>query len=138
MWKLARFSLAAAAVTFGSLCTTSVFSQHKVPTVGILWHAANLEEEMVMFRPFSEGMLIGHVEGRNVIYDHTFVDENYDRFRARAQELVDRKVDVILASVPVAASAARGVTTTIPIVFAASGDPVKGGLVESFGGRAAA
>ena len=72
--------------------STSVFSQHKVPTVGILWHAANLEEEMVMFRPFSEGMReLGYGEGRNVIYDHTFVDENYDRFQARAQELVDGK-----------------------------------------------
>ena len=85
-----------------------------------------------MFRPFSEGMRdLGYVEGRNVIDDHTFVDENYDRFQARAQESVDRKVDVILASVPAAASAARRVTTIIPIVFAASGDPVKGGLVES-------
>ena len=56
VWKIARFSLAAVAVTLGSLCATSVLSQHKVPMVGILWHAANLEEEMVMFRPFSEGM----------------------------------------------------------------------------------
>ena len=134
MWKIARFSLIAAAVTFGPLCATSAFGQHtkKVWTVCILWHAANLEEEMVMFRPFSEGMReLGYVEGQNVVYDHTFVDENYDRFQARAQELVDRKVDVILASVPAAASAARDVTTTIPIVFAVSGDPVKLGLVES-------
>jgi putative ABC transport system substrate-binding protein len=132
--KIAKFSLVAAALTFGSLCATSAFSQHtrKVWTVGILWHAANLEEEMVMFRPFSEGMReLGYVEGRNVVYHHTFVDENYDRFQARARELVNRKVDVILASVPAAASAARGVTTTTPIVFAASGDPVKGGLVQS-------
>jgi ABC-type uncharacterized transport system substrate-binding protein len=124
VWKIARFSLVAAAITVGSLCATSAFSQHtrKVWTVGILWHAANLEEEMVMFRPFSEGMReLGYVEGQNVVYDHTFVDENYDRFQARARELVNRKVDVILASVPAAASAARGVTTTIPIVSPANG-----------------
>src|SRR5262245_12556489 len=91
----------------------------KVWKVGILWHAANLAEEQVMFGPFSEGMRdLGYVEGRNVIYDHTFVDENYDLFPARAQELVNRRVDVILASVPAAATAAARLTKTIPIVFA--------------------
>jgi len=85
-----------------------------------------------MFGPFSEGMReLGYVEGRNVIYDHTFVDEKYDLFRMRAQELVDRKADIILASVPAAAAAAGGITKTIPIVFATSGDPVKVGLAAS-------
>src|SRR5262245_58990916 len=61
----------------------------------------------------------------------TIVDENYDRFGARAQELIDRKVDVILASVPQAAAVAGRLTKTIPIVFATSGDPVKLGLVQN-------
>src|SRR5262245_21246805 len=82
-------------------------SRQQSRKVGILWHAANLAEEQVMFGPFSEGMReLGYVEGRNVIYDHTFVDENYDLFRARAQELISRKADLILASVPAAALAA--------------------------------
>jgi putative ABC transport system substrate-binding protein len=118
---------------------TALSSQHalsqgsrKVWTIGILWHAANLPEEQVMFGPFSEGMRdLGYVEGRNVVYDHTFVDENYDRFEARAQELIDRKVDVILASVAAAAAVAGKLTKSIPIVFAASGDPVTLGLVKS-------
>jgi putative ABC transport system substrate-binding protein len=100
--------------------------------VGILWHAANLQEEKVMFGPFSEGMRdLGYVEGRNVVYDHTFVNEKYNRFEARAQELIDRKVDVILASVAAAAAVAGKLTKSIPIVFAGSGDPVKLGLVKS-------
>jgi putative ABC transport system substrate-binding protein len=115
------------------LASSTAFAQDKkLWKVGILWHAANLEEEMVMFEPFAQGMReLGYVEGRNVIFDHTFVDENYDRFEARASELVHRKVDIILASVPAAAAAANRVTKTIPIVFASSGDPVKLGLVES-------
>src|SRR5262245_16651210 len=85
-----------------------------------------------MFGPFSEGMRdLGYVEGRNVVYDHTFVDENYDRFEARARELIDRRVDVILASVAAAAAVAGKLTKSIPIVFASSGDPVKLGLVKS-------
>jgi len=104
----------------------------KVWKVGILWHAANLPEEQVMFGPFSEGMRdLGYVEGRNVIYDHTFVDENFDLFEARAQELINRKVDIILASVAAAAAAAGKLTKSMPIVIATSGDPVKLGLVKS-------
>ena len=74
---------------------------------------------------------LGYVEGRNIKYYHTFVDEKYDRFPANAQQLVEQKVDVIMASVANAAAAAAKLTNTIPIVFAASGEPVKAGLVES-------
>ena len=106
--------------------------QTRIWKVGILWHAANLSEEQVMFGPFSQGMReLGYVEGRNVVYDHTFVDEKYELFHSRAQELVSRQVDIILASVPAAAAAASRLTQTIPIVFATSGDPVKLGLVAS-------
>jgi putative tryptophan/tyrosine transport system substrate-binding protein len=101
-------------------------------TVGILWHAANLEGEMVMYQPFADGMrALGYVEGHNVNFDHTFVDEKYERFPANAQQLIDRKVDIIMASVPDAAKTAAELTKTIPIVFATSGDPIKTGLVAS-------
>jgi putative tryptophan/tyrosine transport system substrate-binding protein len=104
----------------------------KVWKVGLLWHAANLEEEAVMFGPFAQGMReLGYVEGQNLILEHTFVDEKYNLFQARAEELLSRKVDLILASVAAAASAAAKLTKTVPIVFATSGDPVKLGLVES-------
>jgi putative tryptophan/tyrosine transport system substrate-binding protein len=100
--------------------------------VGILWHAANLQEEMAMYQPFVGGLLdLGYVEGRSIRFYHTFADENYDRFQANAQELVAQRVDIIMASTADAAAAAAKVTRAIPIVFAASGDPVKAGLVES-------
>ena len=121
------------ALAFVAFPLSEVLAQeHRLGRVGILWHAANLAEEQVMFGPFSEGMReLGYVEGRNVIYYHTFVDEKYELFQTRAQELVDRRVDVILASVPAAAAAAGKLTKTIPIVFATSGDPVKVGLVAN-------
>jgi putative ABC transport system substrate-binding protein len=105
----------------------------KVWKVGILWHAGNLEEEAVMAGPLTQGLReLGYVEGRNLILEHTFVDEKFDLFPARAQELLDRKVDLILASVAPAAVAAAKLTKEVPIVFASSaGDPVKFGLVES-------
>ena len=60
--------------------------------------------------PFRSIVEAGALKGRNVIYDHTFVDENYDRFEARAQELIDRKVDLMLASVAAAATTAGRLT----------------------------
>jgi putative ABC transport system substrate-binding protein len=130
--SLGIFALVALAL--GALTASDACGQgaKQVWKVGILWHAAGPEEEAVMFRPFIEGMReLGYIEGHNLLLDQTYVDEHYERFQARAQELVDRKVDLILASVPAAAAAARRVTQTIPIVFATSGDPVKLGLVES-------
>jgi putative tryptophan/tyrosine transport system substrate-binding protein len=126
--------IALAALALGTLVLPDALGQaaKKSWKVGILWHAAGPEEEEVMFRPFVEGMReLGYVEGHNLILDQTYVDEHYERFQTRAQELVERQVDLILASVPAAAAAARRVTHTIPIVFATSGDPVKLGLVES-------
>jgi putative tryptophan/tyrosine transport system substrate-binding protein len=105
---------------------------NKIWKVGILWHAGTPEEEAIMFRPLVEGLReLGYVEGRNLVFEHTYVNEDYSRFTDKAQELIDRKVDIILASVAPAALAANKLTKAIPIVFATSGDPVKIGLVDS-------
>ena len=104
----------------------------KIWKVGILWHAADPQGEGPMYQAFTEAMReLGYVEGHNVKYYHTFVDEKYDRFPANAQRLVEQKVDVIMASVANAAAVAAKLTNTIPIVFATSGEPVKAGLVQS-------
>ena len=54
-----------------------------------------------------------------------------DRLPALAQELVDRKPDLIVVSSPQPSRAAKNATSTIPIVFLAVADPVRVGLVES-------
>jgi putative ABC transport system substrate-binding protein len=134
MGIMSKRLVSAAAVMVGLATPCGSWSQdaRKVWRVGILWHASTLEQEEAFFRPFAEGMReLGYVEGRNVFYDHTFVDEKYDRFAARTQELVDRRADIIVASIAAAAIGARKVTTSIPVVFATAGDPVKVGLAES-------
>jgi putative tryptophan/tyrosine transport system substrate-binding protein len=74
----------------------------------------------------------GFVEGRSVTFEYRFADGQYGRLPTLAAELVRRPVDLILAQAPPAALAAKGVTTTIPIVFVVGVDPVAAGLVASF------
>jgi putative tryptophan/tyrosine transport system substrate-binding protein len=74
---------------------------------------------------------LGYVDGRNVTMFWRFVEGKTERFPALAIELVELKVDVIVASGTQAARAAKQATSTIAIVMTTSAYPDKIGLVES-------
>jgi putative ABC transport system substrate-binding protein len=74
----------------------------------------------------------GYEAGKTVAIEFRWAEGHYDRLPALAAELVDRKVDVIVAqggSSPTIA--AKKATATIPIVFITGGDPLADGLVTS-------
>ena len=76
---------------------------------------------------------LGYVEGQNLEIEWRFADGKYDRLPNLAAELVQKKVEVIVAATTPPALAAQLATTTIPIVAVAVGDPVESGLVASLG-----
>ena len=75
---------------------------------------------------------MGFVEGQNVDILYRWANDEYDRLPALAADLVRSKVTVIASmGGNVSSFAAKAATTTIPIVFHGSLDPVKAGLVAS-------
>ena len=74
---------------------------------------------------------LGYVEGKNIAIEYRWAEGKYERLPGLAAELVQLKVDVIVAAATPAVQAARQATTTIPIVMVATVDPVGAGLVAS-------
>src|SRR5438552_4811718 len=75
---------------------------------------------------------LGYIEGRNFVFAYRWPQDRPERISLLAAELVQSKVDVIVAADPTTAAAAKQATTDIPIVVAVIGsDPVATGLVTS-------
>jgi len=94
--------------------------QKPMPVIGFLSSASPgpFEPFVAAFhRGLSE---TGYVEGQNVVIEYRWAENHSDRLSALADDLVGRKVDLIVSSggLP-AALAAKSATSTIPIVFTA-------------------
>jgi putative tryptophan/tyrosine transport system substrate-binding protein len=104
--------------------------QPAMPVIGFLRPstAAGSEHLLAALRQgLSE---LGYVEGRNVAIEYRWA-ESENHLPGLAADLVRREVAVIVASSGMAAMAARGATSTIPIVFVMASDPVEAKLVTS-------
>jgi len=104
-------------------------AQQAKPVVGLL-RSSTRANTIYLMAALSAGLKEGgFVEGEGVTIEPRFADNRTDRLVVLAAELARHPVAVIVAD-NVAALAAKSVTT-IPIVFASGGDPVKAGLVAS-------
>jgi putative ABC transport system substrate-binding protein len=83
-------------------------------------------------RGFRQGLKeMGYVEGENVAIVYRFAENQTDRLPELATDLARRQVALIATAGEHVALAAKAATTTVPIIFIASQDPVKVGFVAS-------
>jgi putative ABC transport system substrate-binding protein len=110
-------------------------SPPKVPSIGWLTVAGESADEPAAgedLEAFRQGLgALGYVEGQDVVIEQRLTDPGEAGLRAAAADLVRLSVDVIVALATRATLAAKGATSTIPIVFVNAGDPVGTGLVAS-------
>src|SRR5262245_31003093 len=107
--------------------------QAAMPVVGYLdFYAA--EPTGIFLAAFRKGLSeAGYVEGRNVSIEYRYANNEKERLPEMVAELIRRSVVVIVTPFGTAAAlAAKSATTTIPIVFMTSADPMQEGLVASY------
>jgi putative tryptophan/tyrosine transport system substrate-binding protein len=112
--------------------STAAGAQQAMPVIGFL-RGGTPAGDANLLAAFRKGLSeTGFVEGRNLTIEFRWRLDCRERQAEAAADMVRRKVHVIVTpGFTVAALAAKALTTTIPIVFTTSGDPVQLGLVAS-------
>ena len=106
----------------------------RVPEIGVLVfgtgsHNINIDRVAEPLRAALRDF--GWIEGQNISLQLRFADLKEDQLTALAQDLVQQKVDLIVAVGTQATQAARRATASIPIVMSTSGDPIGSGIVRN-------
>ena len=107
--------------------------QPKMPVIGYL-SSRSPGNSIDIIASFRQGLKdTGFVEGQNVTIESRFAEGDFERLPGLAADLVSRKVDVVVATGGTVSvvKAKPVVPSTIPMVFAMGGDPVKLGVVAS-------
>ena len=106
----------------------------KMPQIGVL-SVGRGDKSDVSLTTINAFMLalreLGYTEGLNIAFERKFADGDTNKLNGLARELVDRRVDAIVAFATPAARAAKQATSSIPIVAIAMADPVEDDLVSS-------
>ena len=103
-----------------------------IPRIGYVSGRGDTTSAEPQFQAFRQGLRdFGYVEGKNALVEYRYAEGKLDRVPALVRELVDLKVDVLVAPILPAIKAAKEATKSIPVVMVTSVDPVATELVES-------
>src|SRR5690242_1212481 len=104
-----------------------------MPRVGFISSTGAPGSSSPLFDAFRLGLKeLNYVEGKNISIERLYAEGRLDRVPALVNELVQQRVDIIVAANNVAIRAAKEMTKTIPVVMISSIDPVAAGYAESF------
>ena len=106
--------------------------QQAMPVIGVL-HGESAGPMSPLLAGFQRGLKEGgFVDGQNLTIEYRWAEGHADRLPAMAADLVQRRVAAIFAAGGInSTNVAKNATSTIPILFATGGDPVRLNLVTS-------
>jgi putative ABC transport system substrate-binding protein len=128
----ARFHQAVAGTAASWPLSAHAQQNNKVAKVGYLGPSSLALEHSQVDALRERLHQLGHVEGKNIAYVFRWAEGHDARYPALATELVSLKPDVIVTTGTPGTLAAKRATSTIPIVFASSANPVSAGLVATY------
>src|SRR5215472_7880890 len=104
----------------------------KIPRIGYLSSIDDPKTPGPSIEAFQQGLRdLGYIEGKNILVEYRYAEGISNRMPSLVAELVQLKVDVVVAAALPAIRAAKQATKTIPIVMVTTQDPVATGLVDS-------
>jgi putative tryptophan/tyrosine transport system substrate-binding protein len=112
------------------LPTHSVFAQQpkKVPRAGYLSGIGDPSPPGPQIEAFQRGLRdLGYIEEKNILIEYRYAEGKLDRAPALIAELLQLKVDILIATFSAAIRAAKQATKTTPIVMETNQDPVATG-----------
>ena len=123
------------AVTFGGVVGVALATTPqppKIPRIGYVSGTGSATEQGPYVEALRRGLRdLGHIEGRSYFIEYRGAEGKLDRIPSIVNELVQSRVDVIVAPIAGVIHAAKQATRTIPIVIVTSVDPVADGMVDS-------
>ena len=132
MKKVGWPSILVAAMLF-ALCVSAQAQQPtKIPRIGYVSGTGNATDQGPYVEALRQGLRdLGHVEGQTFVIEYRGAEGQIERVPSLVGELINLKVDLLVAPVPSAIRTAKQATKTIPIVMVSGIDPVASGVVES-------
>ena len=133
MRKAGVFSILFVVVLLAVAIVAEAQQPAKIPRIGYVSGSGNPKIPGPLVEGFRQGLRdLGYIEGKNILVEYRYtVEAELDRIPELATELVQLKVDVLVATFTSAIRAAKQATKTIPIVMMSPTDPVAAGLVDS-------